>query len=71
VQRRTQRPTRESVIQAEGHLFHKGLSRHGVPDIVPEADVAKGTFYDEFESTEALAMRLPMCSTFVSCPLVS
>jgi TetR/AcrR family transcriptional repressor of nem operon len=53
----TQRTTRESLIQAAAHLFHeRGYNATSVQDIVSEAGVPKGTFYNYFESKEALAI---------------
>jgi TetR/AcrR family transcriptional repressor of nem operon len=53
----TQRTTRESLIQAAVHLFHeRGYNATSVQDIVSEAGVPKGTFYNYFDSKEALAI---------------
>jgi TetR/AcrR family transcriptional repressor of nem operon len=53
----TRRPTRDSLIQAAALLFHeRGYHATGVQDIVSEAGVPKGTFYNYFESKEALAI---------------
>jgi TetR/AcrR family transcriptional repressor of nem operon len=53
----TQRTTREGLIQAAVHLFHeRGYNATSVQDIVSEAGVPKGTFYNYFDSKEALAI---------------
>jgi TetR/AcrR family transcriptional repressor of nem operon len=53
----TQRTTREGLIHAAVHLFHeRGYNATSVQDIVSEAGVPKGTFYNYFDSKEALAI---------------
>ena len=53
----TQRTTRESLIHAAAHLFHeRGYNATSVQDIVSAAGVPKGTFYNYFDSKEALAI---------------
>jgi TetR/AcrR family transcriptional repressor of nem operon len=51
------RTTREGLIHAAVHLFHeRGYNATSVQDIVSEAGVPKGTFYNYFDSKEALAI---------------
>ena len=51
--------TRDGLIQAALHLFHeRGYNAASVQDIVSEAGVPKGTFYNYFDSKEALAIEV-------------
>ena len=51
--------TRDGLIQTALHLFHeRGYNAASVQDIVSEAGVPKGTFYNYFDSKEALAIEV-------------
>ncbi len=48
--------TRKNLIQAGRHMLHRmGYSATGIKDIVDEAGVPKGSFYNHFDSKEAFA----------------
>ncbi|MEJ0046384.1 MAG: TetR family transcriptional regulator C-terminal domain-containing protein [Rhodospirillales bacterium] len=48
---------REKIIEAAMDLFHEGgFNATGVQDIVNAAGVPKGSFYNHFESKDALAL---------------
>ncbi len=49
--------TREKILKAAVALFHEfGYNGTSVQDIVREADVPKGSFYNYFKSKEELAI---------------
>lgn len=46
---------RDRILEAAGQLFHKhGYSNVGINEIIKEAESAKASFYQHFESKEAL-----------------
>lgn len=63
LERRKQR-TRAALIQAAQALIAEGKLNVPVLEITQAADVGMGSFYNHFDSKEALSMRpWPMCST--------
>ena len=54
-----QRNLKEQLVEAAGQvLFEKGFHAASVNDIVEAAEVPKGSFYNHFESKEALALEV-------------
>jgi TetR/AcrR family transcriptional repressor of nem operon len=54
-----QRNFKEQLVEAGSRvLFEKGFHAASVNDIVAEAGVPKGSFYNHFESKEALALEV-------------
>lgn len=54
-----QRNLKEQIVEAASRvLFAKGFHAASVNDIVADADVPKGSFYNHFESKDALALEV-------------
>lgn len=53
----TKAPPRQRILEAADHLFYiDGIRATGTDKIMSVADVAKATFYREFESKDALVL---------------
>jgi AcrR family transcriptional regulator len=52
-------PTRERLIEIASHLFYRdGFHAVGLDNIIAQAGVTKTTFYNHFESKEALILKV-------------
>lgn len=56
-----QRSVKEEIVEAGGRVFlEKGFHAASVNDLVADAGVPKGSFYNHFESKDALALEVAM-----------